>query len=61
MLITTSQFSQDAKEYVNRIEKKIVLIEGEQLTQLMIDHGVGVAELATYTVKKIDLDYFDEE
>ena len=61
VLITTSQFSQDAKEYVNRIEKKIVLIEGEQITQLMSDHGVGVAELATYTVKKIDLDYFDEE
>lgn len=61
VLITTSQFSQDAKDYVSRIEKKIVLIDGEQLTQLMIDHGIGVAEVATYIVKKMDLDYFGEE
>jgi restriction system protein len=61
VFITTSQFSQDAKDYVTRIEKKIVLIDGEQLTNLMIDHGVGVAEVASYTVKKVDIDYFDEE
>jgi restriction system protein len=40
VLITTSQFSQGAKDYVTRIEKKIVLIDGEQLAQLMIDHGI---------------------
>jgi restriction system protein len=34
-------------EYINRINTKIVLIDGEQLAQLMIDHGVGVAEVAT--------------
>lgn len=61
VLITTSQFSQDAKDYVNKIEKKIVLIDGEQLAQFMIDHGTGVAEVASYTVKKVDLDYFSEE
>ncbi len=61
VLITTSQFSSDAREYVNRIEKKIVLIDGEQLAQFMIDFGVGLAEVATYTVKKIDSDYFGEE
>lgn len=60
-MITTSQFSQDAKDYVNKIEKKIVLIDGEQLAQFMIDHGIGVAEVASYTVKKVDLDYFSEE
>jgi restriction system protein len=58
ILITTSQFSQEAKDYVNRIEKKIVLIDGEQLAQLMIDFGVGVAEKAIYAVKRIDEDYF---
>jgi len=58
VLITTSQFTADAKDYVNRIEKKIILIDGEQLAQLMIDHDVGVADLATYHVKKLDLDYF---
>jgi len=60
VLITTSQFSKDAKDYVTKIEKKIVLIDGEQLAQLMIDHNIGVTELSTYTVKKIDLDYFEE-
>lgn len=61
VLITTSQFSQDAKEYVSRIEKKIVLIDGEQLAQYMIDFGVGVAEEATYVIKKVDSDYFGDE
>ena len=61
VLITTSQFTADAKDYVNRIEKKIILIDGEQLAQLMIDYDIGVAGLATYHVKKIDLDYFGEE
>ena len=61
VLITTSQFSPDAKEYVNRIEKKIVLIDGEQLAQLMIEHGIGTTQVATYDIKKVDLDYFDEE
>jgi len=60
VLITTSQFSKDAKEYVTKIEKKIVLIDGEQLAQLMIDHNIGVTEVSTYTVKKLDLDYFEE-
>ncbi len=61
VFITTSQFSKDAKEYVGGIDMKIVLIDGEQLAQLMIDHNVGVAEVSTYIVKKIDLDYFGEE
>jgi restriction system protein len=61
VLITTSQFSQDAREYINRIDTKIVLIDGEQLAQLMIDHGIGVSEVATYTIKKADVDYFENE
>jgi restriction system protein len=61
IMISTSQFSQDAKDYVTRIEKKIILIDGEQLAQYMIDKNVGVAEMANYSVKRIDLDYFDEE
>jgi len=61
VLITTSQFSQEAKDYVSRIEKKIILIGGEELAQLMIDHRIGVTEVRTYSVRKMDLDYFDEE
>lgn len=61
VIITTSAFSPEAHAYVKRIERKIVLIDGELLTQLMIDHNVGVAEEQTYVVKKIDLDYFGDE
>jgi len=58
VLITTSSFSPDAREYVEKIEKKIVLIDGEELSQLMIDHGVGVTVVATYVVNRVDHDYF---
>lgn len=61
VLITTSRFTQDAISCVGETEKKIVLIDGEQLAQLMIDHGVGVTQVANYTIKKIDLDYFGDE
>ncbi len=61
VLITTSDFSREARDYVKQIEKKIVLINGVELAKLMIDHGVGVTEVATYTVKKLDLDYFGDE
>ena len=60
MLITTSQFSQEARDYVRHIENKIVLIDGKELAQLMIDYGLGVAEVATCAVKQLDADYFDE-
>ena len=60
VFITTSQFTKDAIDYVGRIEKKIVLIDGPTLARLMVEHGVGVAEAATYSVRRIDLDYFDE-
>jgi len=41
--------------------KRIVLIDGERLAQLMIDHEIGVANVATYSIKRIDADYFAEE
>jgi restriction system protein len=61
VLITTASFSKEAQEYVNRIERKIVLIDGIRLAELMIDHGIGVETARTYVVKKVDLDYFSEE
>lgn len=60
VFITTSRFSKEAIEYVQRIEQKVVLIDGETLTQMMIDHNVGVSEESRYVVKKIDSDYFEE-
>ena len=61
LFITTADFSADAQDYVSRIDTKIVLIDGETLAQLMIDHNVGVSTIATYDMKKIDTDYFTEE
>lgn len=60
IFITTSRFTDDARSYVTQIGSKIVLIDGEQLSDLMIDHDVGVSTVASYPVKKIDSDYFDE-
>lgn len=60
VLITTSYFSQDALEYVQKIEKRIVLIDGKQLADLMIDHDIGVNVFQTYKIKRLDSDYFEE-
>jgi restriction system protein len=61
IMITTSTFSQDAYDYANRIDSKIVLIDGNRLAQLMIDNNLGVSTLSTYEIKRIDSDYFTEE
>jgi restriction system protein len=61
IFITTSSFSKEAHEYASRIDSKIVLIDGEQLTQFMIDHNIGVAPVSSYEVKRIDSDYFAGE
>lgn len=60
IFITTSRFTDDARSYVTQIGSKVVLIDGEQLAQLMINHDVGVSTVSLYPVKKIDTVYFDE-
>jgi restriction system protein len=60
IFITTSRFTDDARRYVSQIGSKIVLIDGEQLTNLMIEHDVGVSTVTVYPVKKVDSDYFEE-
>ena len=64
VFITTSAFSTTAQEAADRISsgsKFIRLIDGNELAQLMIRHGVGVVTETTYTVKKLDENYFAEE
>ena len=61
VFITTGTFSSDAIEYVAKIEPKVVLIDGSQLANLMIDFNVGVTPVASYETKRIDSDYFGEE
>jgi restriction system protein len=60
IFITTSSFSDGAREYVATIDSKIVLIDGMELAQLMIDHGIGVTPHQTYEIKKLDSDYFGD-
>ena len=61
IFITTSNFTREAITYTPRNETKIVLIDGEQLAQLMIDNNLGCTNQQTYELKKIDNDYFGED
>ena len=61
VFITTSGFTKDALEYVKSITHKVILIDGEMLTQLMIENNIGVSKVISYDIKKIDSDYFVEE
>jgi len=61
VLITTSTFTQDAREYVKQIGKRIVLVDGPALAELMLEHGVGVSVTHTYALHRVDLDYFEDE
>jgi len=60
IFITTSSFTESAKEYVQNIDIKVVLIDGRRLSELMIDYEVGVAHRTTYEIKSLDTDYFGE-
>ena len=61
IFITTSTFSSEAREYADSVTPRVILVDGHQLAELMIDHGVGVAVEHAYEVKRIDLDYFVED
>jgi restriction system protein len=60
IFITTSNFSKEALSYVKSIESKIILIDGQQLAELMIENNVGVSPVSSYEVKKMDSDYFTD-
>ncbi|MCJ7661872.1 MAG: restriction endonuclease [Anaerolineales bacterium] len=60
VFITTSNFTKDANDYVGSIENKVVLIDGDRLTDLMIDFNIGVTDQTTYHLKTLDTDYFGE-
>lgn len=60
VFITTSHFTKEAQEFTQRIEKRIVLIDGIRLSRLMIEHGVGVTTVRTYALDRLDETFFDE-
>lgn len=60
VIITTSDFTTEAKEYLKTIPTRIVLVDGRALAELMIDHNVAVGRVSNYEIKKVDNDYFSE-
>jgi restriction system protein len=61
IFITTSKFSAEARDYVKPLNVRVILIDGEFLAQLMIEHGVGVSTWKSYELKRIDSDFFADE
>lgn len=61
VIITTSGFTKEAQEFVRVIDRKVVLIDGRQVAELMIEHNVGVSTVRSYTVKRLDADFFADE
>lgn len=58
VFITTSSFSREATEYADGVTPRVILVDGTELAQLMIEHSVGVTSARRYDVKRLDLDYF---
>jgi restriction system protein len=61
VFITTSRFTREAVDYAERIEKRVVLIDGQQLADLMFEYDLGVSEYEVYRVKRVDSDFFEDD
>lgn len=60
IFITTSRFTPEAVAYADRVAARVVLIDGQALSRLMVQHNIGVQDQHTYVIKRIDEDFFDE-
>lgn len=60
VFITTSRFTPDAIAYADRVAARVVLIDGQTLSGLMVSHNVGVQDQQTYVIKRVDEDFFEE-
>lgn len=61
IIFTASAFSREARDYAAGVSPRVVLVDGERLAALMVDHSVGVNDRETYVVKRVDTDYFGDE
>ncbi len=61
VFLTTGNFSSEAREYVSSIDPRVVLIDGRQLAEYLVDLNLGVTSKAVYEVKRIDSDFFSDE
>jgi restriction system protein len=61
VFITTSNFSREALDFAEGVTPRMILVDGQELTQLMIEHNVGVTVSREYKIKRLDLDYFTSD
>jgi restriction system protein len=61
IFITTSDFSSSAIDFAKSVSQRVILIDGQRLAELMIEHNVGVSRAINYEIKRVDSDYFEEE
>ncbi|RYB98045.1 restriction endonuclease [Ciceribacter ferrooxidans] len=61
VFVTTSTFSQQARDFVKHLSQRVILIDGQRLTDLMIEHDVGVRTSRAIAFKRLDEDFFTEE
>ena len=61
VLVTTSHFAGPALTYAERSPKRLILIDGDRLTQLMVRYGVGVRTFRTFDLRRLDADYFSSD
>ena len=61
VMITSSTFSKDAWHYADTVQPRVILVDGERLASLMVEHNVGVSETTRYALKRVDADYFGDE
>jgi restriction system protein len=61
VFITTSRFTRDATKIADEVDRKVILINGERLAELMIEYNVGISEKKTYVLKDVDKDFFGGE
>jgi restriction system protein len=60
VFVTTSTFDDGAVEKAKQAHHKIILIDGNRLTDLMFQFGVGVQTISTYEMKEVDADFFED-
>lgn len=50
-----------AREYVDGLESRVILIDGPQLSEYMFDYEIGVSTVDSYVVKRMDSDFFEDD
>ena len=61
VFVTTSKFSGEASQYARHLSQRVILIDGDRLTELLIEHGVGVRLSRSIEFNRADENFFDEE